>query len=237
MAVSVDTVYQRVLALLNKEQRGYMTAIEYNLLANQAQLFIFENYFHDLNRLERNPGNNYQYADPVEATKEKISVFEVRDASVTNGTTLPSNVYKLGMMMYANVEAQYISQRDFRNLSDIKILRPMDRWPYYTRDGVDVQVWGNDSSGDFERKLGNNVTCNYIKKPDEVIWNYVLLPQAQGQYPLYNANTSQDFELHFSEETHLVNKILEFAGILVNKPGIAQLAEQEQAQNIQRQNS
>ena len=237
MAVSVDTVYQRVLALLNKEQRGYMTAIEYNLLANQAQLFIFENYFHDLNRLERNPGNNYQYADPVEATKEKISVFEVRDASVTNGTTLPSNVYKLGMMMYANVEAQYISQRDFRNLSDIKILRPMDRWPYYTRDGVDVQVWGNDSSGDFERKLGNNVTCNYIKKPDEVIWNYVPLPQAQGQYPLYNANTSQDFELHFSEETHLVNKILEFAGILVNKPGIAQLAEQEQAQNIQRQNS
>ena len=65
MAVSADTVYQRVLALLNKEQRGYMTAIEYNLLANQAQLHIFENYFHDLNRLERNPGNNYQYADVI----------------------------------------------------------------------------------------------------------------------------------------------------------------------------
>ena len=47
MAVSADTVYQRVLTLLNKEQRGYMTAIEYNLLANQAQLYIFENYFHD----------------------------------------------------------------------------------------------------------------------------------------------------------------------------------------------
>ena len=25
MAVSVDTVYQRVLAILNKEQRGYVT--------------------------------------------------------------------------------------------------------------------------------------------------------------------------------------------------------------------
>ena len=45
MAVSVDTVYQRVLAILNKENRGYVTPQEYNLFANQAQLEIFEQYF------------------------------------------------------------------------------------------------------------------------------------------------------------------------------------------------
>ena len=46
MAVSIDTVYQRVLALANKEQRGYVTPQEFNLLANQAQMTIFESYFH-----------------------------------------------------------------------------------------------------------------------------------------------------------------------------------------------
>ena len=45
MAVSVDTVYQRVLAILNKEQRGYVTPQEFNLFANQAQSDIFEQYF------------------------------------------------------------------------------------------------------------------------------------------------------------------------------------------------
>ena len=45
MAISVDTVYQRVLAIANKEQRGYITPQEYNLLANQAQMQIFESYF------------------------------------------------------------------------------------------------------------------------------------------------------------------------------------------------
>ena len=45
MAVSIDTVYQRVLAALNKEQRGYITPQEFNLFANQAQLDIFEQYF------------------------------------------------------------------------------------------------------------------------------------------------------------------------------------------------
>ena len=29
--ISIDTVYQRVLALANKEQRGYVTPLEYNL--------------------------------------------------------------------------------------------------------------------------------------------------------------------------------------------------------------
>ena len=51
--VSVDKVYQRVLAILNKENRGYMTPQEYNLLANQAQLEIFEQYFYDLNQYNR----------------------------------------------------------------------------------------------------------------------------------------------------------------------------------------
>ena len=49
--VNIDTVYQRVLALANKEQRGYVTPLEFNLLANQAQLDIFEQYFYDINNL------------------------------------------------------------------------------------------------------------------------------------------------------------------------------------------
>ena len=47
-SISIDTVYQRVLALANKEQRGYITPQEFNLHANQAQLDIFEQYFYDL---------------------------------------------------------------------------------------------------------------------------------------------------------------------------------------------
>jgi len=52
MAVSIDTVYQRVLSIANKEQRGYITPIEFNLLANQAQMMIFEQYFYDLSQFE-----------------------------------------------------------------------------------------------------------------------------------------------------------------------------------------
>ena len=56
--VNINKVYQRVLALANKEQRGYITPEEFNIYANQAQLDIFEQYFYDLNQFKRVPGNS-----------------------------------------------------------------------------------------------------------------------------------------------------------------------------------
>ena len=76
MAISVDTVYQRVLAILNKEQRGYLTPVEFNLLANQAQMSIFEQYFNDISQFSRIPGNDTEFSDPLENLHEKIEFFQ-----------------------------------------------------------------------------------------------------------------------------------------------------------------
>ena len=74
MAVNVDTVYQRVLAIANKEQRGYITPQEFNLLANQAQMEVFEQYFYDLDQFRRKPGNDTTYSDMIDILNEKIMI-------------------------------------------------------------------------------------------------------------------------------------------------------------------
>ena len=61
--VNIDTVYQRVLALANKEQRGYITPLEFNLMANQAQLAVFEQYFYDLDQVKRKPSDSTTFSD------------------------------------------------------------------------------------------------------------------------------------------------------------------------------
>ena len=71
----IDTVYQTVLALANKEQRGYITPQEFNLFARQAQMEIFEQYFYDLNQFKRVPGNQSEYADMIKILEDKISIF------------------------------------------------------------------------------------------------------------------------------------------------------------------
>ena len=75
MAISIDTVYQRVLALANKEQRGYITPQEFNLFADQAQMEIFEQYFYDINQWNRQHGNDHEYSDMLVNLEEKIDKF------------------------------------------------------------------------------------------------------------------------------------------------------------------
>ena len=99
MAVNIDTVYQRVLAIANKEQRGYITPQEFNLFANQAQMDIFEQYFYDLDQFMKMPGNDSTHADMVDIIKEKIDIFERYSQPVTMGNnglgTLPLH-YRMG---------------------------------------------------------------------------------------------------------------------------------------------
>ena len=77
MAINVNTVYRTVLLLLNKEQRGYMTPTEFNSIANQVQLEIFEQYFSDLNQQLRVPQADVDYADRIASIDEKLLHFRL----------------------------------------------------------------------------------------------------------------------------------------------------------------
>jgi hypothetical protein len=97
MAVAnIDTVYQRVLALANKEQRGYITPQEFNLLAGKAQNDIFEMYFHDYKTALLSPGNQSKTADDLDILREKIAMHRVVGATLTGSNkTLSGDVHWL----------------------------------------------------------------------------------------------------------------------------------------------
>jgi hypothetical protein len=70
-----------------------------------------------------------------------------------------------------------------------------------------------------------------FKKPVKVEWGYVVV----NEKALYNSNTAVDFTLHESEEDTLVFKILEIAGIVMNKVGLVQATSQANANEVQTQ--
>jgi len=92
MAINVNTVYQTVLLILNKEQRGYMTPVEFNKIGTQVQLEIFERYFDSLNQQIRIPQTDTDYADRVVNLDEKISIFKtIGNTTYANGAfSLPA---------------------------------------------------------------------------------------------------------------------------------------------------
>ena len=232
--VNVDTVYRTVLLIINKEQRGYLTPDEFNKTATQVQLEIFNEYFEDLNQQVRVPDNDTEYSDRIKNLQQKIAIFQ------TDGTCLPTtggfnipgalnsppvtDFYKLGTVIYKDdKEVQYVQPNELLELNLSPITKPSNYWPVYTYKNSIIKI--------YPTTITSGISCTYIRKPADPKWNFTATaPTYQYMYITFG---SQDFELHPSEQTNLITRILLYSGIVINDPQIVQVAAQQvQAETI-----
>ena len=238
MAINVNTVYQTVLMILNKEQRGYMTPTEFNKVATQVQLEIFEKYFDDLNQQLRVPQADTDYADRQESIDEKIAIFKTFGNALYDGATLPQNpyftlptsdlygdvvsFYKLGNVLFNNEKiVQRLDRHEFYYINNSKLTKPTKINPVYLYENQKLFIKPNS--------IVNSVQVDYLRKPNDVIWGFT--PGLLGQY-LYNTSAysltnptgSTNFEIHESEQTEVILKILLYSGIIIRDPEVVQTA-------------
>ena len=245
MAINVDTVYKTVLLILNKEQRGYMTPDEFNKVATQVQLDIFERYFDDLNQQVRVDQTSREYANRVLDVDEKIAVFKVRgscdhlgdgvfrlpvsyNGTSTNGTA----VYRLGVVTYNDpsigdsVEIERLTSKQFYENQRSDLTRSSRNFPTY--------VYENETQTNRKTitvspsTITSGVVVDFIRKPKDVVWGYAL--GNLGQY-VYDSAASTQIELHASEQNEVITKILLYSGVIVRDPQIVQVAASEIQQN------
>jgi len=227
MAISIDTVYQRVLAIANKEQRGYITPQEFNLLANQAQMSIFESYFYTKNNRERIEADRDDTSESNidELLSRKLAPFTTV-AAVTTGTTFPAH-YQIGNVYYGGFVCKKINVNELQRF--LGSVRHTISEPVYIdsiETGEDIAVYSSGAT------VTTSITCDVVSKPAAVEWAYVVV----NTKALYNSNATTDFTLHDSEENTLVMSILELAGVVMNKIGLVQVASGKVAIEKQSQN-
>jgi hypothetical protein len=246
MAINVNTVYRTVLSILNKEQRGYMTPQEFNTVATQVQLEIFEKYFDDLNQLLRVPNTDSDYADRVAHIEEKISIFKtVGDCVYVADPTGPyfalplvdlygddNHVYRLGTLAYKNKYGvtigplEELQRGEFYYIQNSRITASTERHPTYIRENSRIIV--------APSSITSGITANYIRKPLDPIWGFTV--GTRGQY-VYNpapyngavvpATGSRNFEIHESDQITVILKILMYAGVIIKDPQVVQVAMQQ----------
>jgi hypothetical protein len=227
MAISVDTVYRTVLLIINKEQRGYITPDEFNKTAAQVQLEIFNEYFDSLNQQIRIPDNDTEYADRVKNLQQKIAIFQTDGACTptAGGFDIPAvtDFYKLGTVIYNDdKEVQYVQPNELLELNLSPITKPSEYWPIYTYKDFIIKV--------YPTTITTGITCTYVRKPANPVWNFVL---GTNQQYIYDATSSVQFELHPIEQTNLITRILLYSGIVIKDPQIVQIAAQQaQAESI-----
>jgi len=235
--VNVNTVYQTVLLILNQQQRGYITPDEFNKIATQAQLAIFEGYASDLNQQYRLPGNDTEYSDRVKNIEQKLQFFQrtatptynvvtgnfdvldfaTPDAPVVIGTT--DVLYRLGSVFYRDLDlGQYVQPHELRQLLLSPLTQPTENFPIYLYENNVITIKPDSVNSD--------VIISYLAKPRDVVWGFTT--GAQGQY-LYAAGASVQFDLDVTEQDELILRILAYSGVIIQDPSIIQLASQQVA--------
>ena len=251
----IDSVRSTVLAVLNKNNYGYLSPSDFNLYAKQAQLELFENLFYQYNtqmNLENARRSGTDYANISKGIIETIDLFEVDVALTAVGATspgifyLPSAATTAYDYYYINridcyisntfkAEAEKISEGKINLILSSNLTSPSEDFPVYqTLGGANpdrLRVMPNTVYS-----AGGDVTCNYIRYPKDPIWTYSSV--LAGQAPIFNPSATdyQDFELPKDYFNDLVIKILQYAGVEIREEMVYKFAKtEEQENNIEQQ--
>ena len=233
------------MAILNKDNNGYVTPEEFNLFAKQAQLELFEEYFYDYKNalnLQNKRLSNSGYADVPKQIAEVIDLFTRKETLTyvvgTTSFTLPTDWYTLNVVYYNDTtEVERVNQNKINQLVMSNITAPTTSYPAYYLTGASTSTPTPTSPGNslivYPTTITTNVDVLYVRYPSSPKWTYNTVSGS----PVFNqsAGDYQDFELPISDQNALVYKILQYAGINIRELAITQLAAQEEAINDQKE--
>ena len=238
MAINVNTVYQTVLSILNKESRGFLTPDEFKRIGAQVQLDILDRNFHDYNRavIKQNAGRFVEdYGNIPEKIEQKIDpFFKQADITLTNGVgTLPTDLYKTINISVTNrtIQLEKVDKKTLSYLLSSPLTKPTTSYPVYYQRATDIIV--EPALSDDSWTLGN-LLIEYIEIPDDPVWNSTT--DSNGALT-YASSGSTDFVLHESDRVELIIGILKYAGLVISDPAVVQVASGEESKTIQLQNS
>lgn len=177
MSINVNTVYTTVLTILNKEQRGYLTPFEFNNVANQVQLEIFEKFFEDYNQYTRMPQTDVEFASRMDHVMEEFQVFETSanasNTPTTNIYTQPSDLHRFGSASWNkgtnSPPIEILTNKVYNQIKLSDLTQPSDNLPVAKYNKNQLTVFP-----DAPPYASSDVTFNYIRKPDLVRWGYFV---------------------------------------------------------------
>jgi hypothetical protein len=124
------------------------------------------------------------------------------------------------------IEVERINANEFLYINSSPLTKPRNVRPLYVADYRGLKVYG-------DVEITADIDLTYVKQPAKVEWKYqMVLGEA-----LYDSSFSVNFELHASEETELVIKILELASLAAKDLQVNQIATQEEIRNTQQEKS
>ena len=224
----INSVRNTVLAVINKNNYGYISPSDFNLFAKQAQMDMFEKYFQKYNaQINKENGrmSGTGLANISKQYEEVISTFST-SASLTqvaaNRYELPADYYLLDVLQYnvTGAEVEPIAESKLRYMAST-LMAPTTAFPLYVQRGDNVDIFPATITG------ANDIAAYYIRYPSDPKWTYIDISSGEPMFD-QSAADYQDFELPTTDEPELVNLILQYCGISVREGDVYTFGDREE---------
>ena len=226
----INDIYNITRFILNKESRGYITPLQFNSFAKQAQQEIVDGYFYDYNKASVSRIARANDKQILKKTRENMDVFISKPTSLTYDAV--NQVFNQPIDMYTTINLTY-NGREIEILDRDKLNYHLDDtfsgnsvfYPTYIKYGVTYQV--------FPLTIITDVKLTYFRTPKDPNWTYTVV----NDNPIFNSSLPgyQDLEIGFDDKFELIMKILKYSGLNIREADIVQAVQAFEAQDKQQQ--
>ena len=218
----INDIYATALTLYNKEHGGHITPTRFNEIAQDVQNEIFRNYFEDENRDKLRKKKHLTtrgYGNLDFNERQRIAIFSVNTPVSQSGGVypLPADVYFIEDEGVTDSNGNVVDEVEHSKSGYLakSLGASTTIFPTYTNINNTLTV--------SPSTITEDISVRYIRKPKAPKWTYQLV----GGNELFDpTNTSyQDFELHESEFTNILMRVLSRFGITLREADIVKAAE------------
>jgi len=229
----INDIYNLTRFILNKESRGYITPLQFNTFAKQAQQEIVDGYFYDYNKASVSRVARANDKQILKKTRENMDVFISQPTDLTPAYDGMAQVFNQPNDMYTTINLTY-------NGREIELL-DRDKMSYHLQDDFSgnsvfypTYIKYANTYKVFPLTIVRDVFLTYFRTPKDPNWTYQMV----GDNPIFNSSLSgyQDLEIGFDDKFEITMKILKYAGLNIREADIVQAAVAFEAQDNQTQN-
>lgn len=226
----INDIYNITRFILNKESRGYITPLQFNTFAKQAQQDIVDDYFYDYNKASVSRIARANDKQILRKTRENMDTF------ISQPTELPYNgmaqAFEQPNDTYTTINLTY-------NGKEIELL-DRDKISYHLQDDFSgnsvfypTYIKYANTYKVFPSTIISGVFLTYFRTPKDPNWTYTVV----NDNPVFNQSLSgyQDLEIGFDDKFEIIMKILKYAGLNIREADIVQAATAFEVQDHQEQ--
>lgn len=224
--ISVQSVYETVKNLANKDQKGFVTPEMFNSFAKSAQLKIFHEIFQEViegKKLRRSQVDATRNLSLVERNKTDLSaLMQKTELSKSNGVfSKPKDLHSIVSIRTKGIKkkpAHILYDEDkIDHILNSSLSAPSADFPV-ALISKSIEI--------FPTSVGK-IDLAYYRVPKLPLYSIRIIFVDGIRTEVFNAGSSQDFELPSKYEPELVNEIAEMIGVNIKEPVVQQYGSQE----------